>query len=72
MRSPNKDLTQLIDEATKQGWVITRRNNGHLKWVSPTGYIVFSGYTPSDVRSIKNTIRELRVGGFITIKKKGK
>jgi hypothetical protein len=69
MRSPDKDLTQLMRKAEAQGWVIERRNNGHLKWVSPKGYIVFTGFTHSDPRSIKNVIQELRVGGFIHIKK---
>lgn len=69
MKSPDKELTQLIQKAEAQGWVITRRNNGHLRWLSPTGYIVFSAFTPSDKRAIKNTIKQLRVGGFIFIKK---
>lgn len=69
MKSPNKDVTQLIQEAKAQGWVVTRKHSGHLKWVSPTGHIVFTGFTPSDKRAIKNTITQLRIGGFIVIKK---
>jgi hypothetical protein len=69
MRSPDKELTQLMRKAETQGWVIERRRNGHFKWVSPEGHIVFTGGTHSDPRSIKNVIQELRVGGFIHIKK---
>jgi hypothetical protein len=69
MRSSNKNLTQLMQEAKTQGWTIERRKNGHLKWVSPMGYVVFTSFTPSDPRAINNVIQDLRVGGFIHIKK---
>jgi predicted RNA binding protein YcfA (HicA-like mRNA interferase family) len=67
-----KDLKQLILQAEDQGWQILKTNGDHLKWVSPTGLVVFSGATPSDRRALKNITRELRVRGFIEIKKKNK
>lgn len=70
--SSNKDFRQLIQEAERQGWEVTKTNGGHLRWASPSGRVVFSAFSPSDGRALKNTMRELRIGGFITIKQKGK
>ena len=50
----DKNLNDLIKIATAQGWVITIRNNNHLKWKSPSGFVYFSSYTPSDFRAVKN------------------
>jgi len=70
--SSNKDFRALIDEATKQGWEVTKTNGGHLRWLSPTGKVVFSSFSPSDRRAIKNTMSQLRLNGYIIIEKKGK
>lgn len=70
--SSNKDFRQLIQEAEDQGWEVSKTKGGHLRWLSPSGRVVFSAFSPSDGRALKNTIRELRIGGFITIKQKGK
>ena len=70
--SSNKDFRQLIKQAEEQGWVVTTTNGGHLRWTGPTGRVVFSAFSPSDHRALKNIEKELRVGGFITIKQKKK
>jgi hypothetical protein len=67
-----KDLKVLMDDATSQGWVITKTNGGHFKWLSPLGMFFFSAQTPSDHRALKNIKRDLRMYGFIEIVKKGK
>ena len=69
----NKELQSLIKQAESQGWQVLHLKGGHLKWVSPVSdRVVFTAFSPSDVRAIKNITRELRVSGFITIKQKGK
>lgn len=68
-----KDLKVLMDQATTQGWVITKTNGGHFKWVSPIGKFFFSAQTPSDHRALQNVKKDLRLNGFIEIvRKKGK
>jgi predicted RNA binding protein YcfA (HicA-like mRNA interferase family) len=67
-----KDFQQLVKQAESQGWVVTKTNGSHLRWLSPTGRIVFSTSTPSDKRGLLNTIKELRVGGFVTLKQKNR
>jgi len=59
--SPNRDLRNLIELAQAQGWVVERRNNNHLKWTSPTGYVVWSASTPSDRRALRNIARYLKI-----------
>jgi predicted RNA binding protein YcfA (HicA-like mRNA interferase family) len=70
--TPNKDLNQLIERAEKQGWVVTVRNNNHLKWTAPNGGVVFTGFTPSDRRVTLNITKDLRKYGFIVVSRKGK
>lgn len=70
--SSNKEFRALIEQATKQGWEVTKTNGGHLRWLSPTGRVVFSSFSPGDRRAVKNTVSQLRLNGFITIEKKGK
>lgn len=71
-KSSNKDFNKLIKDAEAQGWAVDVTHGGHLKWTSPTGKIVFSAFSPSDHRSLKNTVSQLKVGGFIIIKQKRK
>lgn len=65
-----KEMHQLVRQAMLQGWIVTRTKGSHLKWTSPAGDIVISSSTPSDPRTIKNTKRDLRIRGFIEIRKK--
>lgn len=68
----SKDVNVLIKQAQKQGWEVTITKGMHLKWVSATGSFFFSACTPSDVRTVKNIKRDLRLNGFVEIKKKNK
>lgn len=68
----NKDLAQLIKEVEKAGWVVILNKNCHLKWVSPTGRFFFTASTPSDHRAIKNIKRDLKLHGFIEVKKQNR
>lgn len=44
------------------GWSATRQRSGHYKITGP-GVLVFTGSTPSDWRSRRNLIGELRRAG---------
>jgi hypothetical protein len=72
MRLTNKELGELIADAEEQGWVVGRRTNGHLKWVSPKGEVVFSSSSPSDPRAVSNIKRDLFRYGLIKLERKGK
>jgi hypothetical protein len=70
MAITNKDMKELAKEAEHQGWVITLRNNSHMKWTSPTGAVVFTSATPSDRNAINQIRRNLVMNGFVYIHKK--
>lgn len=67
-----KMWADLIRQAERQGWKVTVTPGGHLKWTAPNGKVVFSAYSPSDSRALKNSVSQLRLAGFIEVKKKGK
>jgi predicted RNA binding protein YcfA (HicA-like mRNA interferase family) len=66
----SKDVNNLIKEAERQGWLIVMTRNSHLKWTSPTGAFFFSSSTPSDWRVVMKITKDLRMNGFIEIKRK--
>jgi hypothetical protein len=68
MKTKNKEINSLIVIAEKQGWNITQSRSGHIKWLSPTGAIVFSAFSPSDRHAYKNIKKQLIAKG-IEIKK---
>lgn len=68
--SRNKDVNDLIKEAEKQGWVVTTTKNSHLKWRSPVGGFFYSSSSPSDWRVVMKITQDLRMNGFIEIKRK--
>ena len=72
VRLPNKDISQLVVKAEKQGWEITVTNGTHLKWVSPLGEIMYSSMTPRHPVTIKKIKKDLRLRGFIEIKQNRK
>jgi len=72
MKLTNKELGELIADAEEQGWVVSRRANSHLKWVSPGGEVVFSSASPSDPRAVSNIKRDLFRYGLIKLERKGK
>lgn len=68
----NKDIKQLIGQATKQGWRVERTRNDHLKWIPPQGAFIISASTPSDSRAIKHITKSLEKAGFVSPKTRQK
>ena len=62
-------MKSLLELAKKQGWEVERNKNNHIKFLSPSGGIVFVSSTPSDHRALENIKRDLRVNGLVIIKK---
>ncbi len=63
--TPDRELCKIARIAMKKGWSVTKTGGSHLKWVPPSGKgFVFSPSTPSDSRSNKNTIAQLRRAGL--------
>lgn len=59
--STDKDLNEFCNEMVKnEKWEITFANNGHLKWMHPSGAMFFSSQTPSCSRTVENTKRNLK------------
>jgi len=65
----HKDIRELANFAEKNGWIVTYRNGGHLKWVSPAGQFFFSSSTPSDRYGVAQIKRDLRRCGLIADEK---
>ncbi len=62
---PNKEARKIARQAVKVGWRCDRTKNGHYRLLSPCGqHIVVLGSTPSDSRSFKNSLAELRRAGL--------
>jgi len=61
------DIEDLAQAAKEQGWSLGTTKKGHLRWVPPDPKkpIVIGSGTPSDHRSIKNFLGQLRRSGFI-------
>lgn len=64
MKGAPKELTVLIRKAERQGWIVTRRKNNHLKWQSPIGDSVWSSGTPSDINAVFQIQRNLKQHGY--------
>ncbi|KXV45941.1 hypothetical protein AD945_17490 [Gluconobacter albidus] len=60
MNGLHSDMRQLRRQAAAMGWSASRTNGGHLRWTHETGGQVFSPSTPSDVRSIRNTLAQIK------------
>lgn len=62
----NKDIKQLIAALREQGWRVEPSKGGHHRAYPPAGKgrPVFLPGTPSDHRSLANTIAQLRQRGF--------
>jgi len=61
------DIDDLAKAAREQGWVLGKTSKGHHRWVPPdrTKKIVIGSGTPSDYRSNKNFLGQLRRSGFV-------
>lgn len=64
-----KWLSDLIKRAEKAGWIVTTRRGGHLQWTPPgDGQFVITSASPSDWRSRKHILRDLRVYGGLDLR----
>jgi hypothetical protein len=64
MANVKKDLKRLIREAEKQGWRVKPTTKGWMLY-SPDGeWMETLHRTPSDWRSLQNTISRMRKHGF--------
>ena len=62
----SRDVRQLVAALREQGWRVELTKNGHYRAYPPAGAgsPVFLPGTPSDHRSLANTIALLRRRGF--------
>lgn len=60
----NKEVRRLIKELREQGWRVEKRTSKSVAF-SPDGRVfVPIHHTPSDKRSMQNTISQLKRGGY--------
>ncbi|MGV8845799.1 MAG: hypothetical protein ACOH1Y_11495 [Propionicimonas sp.] len=59
------EMAVMMKAAARQGWVVTPTRGNHIKWLAPSGAIVFSASTPSDVRAYRNMASDLRKRGLV-------
>ncbi|MEJ5869340.1 hypothetical protein WDV85_16540 [Pseudokineococcus sp. 5B2Z-1] len=63
---PSKEMRALIKELEDQGWRVVLARSGHYKAFPPdkSQSMVTMPSTPSDHRSMRNTIRDLKHSGY--------
>lgn len=60
-----KETRAIVREAERQGWRVEVGGGGHLTLYAPDGEgVVTVAATPSDYRSLENSISDLRKHGF--------
>ncbi|MBB4931350.1 hypothetical protein F4561_002170 [Lipingzhangella halophila] len=60
-----RELRKFARLARARRWRIEVKGSGHLAWIPPCGRgTVFTSSTPSDPRTIKNVIAQLRRAGL--------
>ena len=75
MSNDRKTIQELKKQAEAQGWTVLYTKAGHWKWIAPdpANGMVICGSTPSDFYTLNLLRRDLRVRGFVEVKKqKGK
>lgn len=61
----NKEVKKLVRDLMAQGWdVDDTRRSGHIRAAAPDGALVFFASTPSNNRTIKNTVSQLKRYGY--------
>lgn len=55
---------RIAAHAVAAGWTIRRTRRGHLLWTAPDGTRVVTAGTPSDWRSLRNDLAQLRRAGL--------
>lgn len=63
IRLNNKDMRTLAGYAEAKGWEVTRTSS-HVQFTSPDGKRVTTSSTPSDWRTLRNTVADLRRAGL--------
>jgi predicted RNA binding protein YcfA (HicA-like mRNA interferase family) len=66
------DMRRLAQLAREQGWTMTRTGGNHVLWTGPSGHRVVVPSSPSDHRSLPNTINHLRQAGLDVPRKRAK
>ena len=59
-----REFAPFARQAVLRGWRVEPTKNLHLKWVAPSGAIIFSSSTPSDRRAALNLRSQLRREGL--------
>ncbi len=60
-----KEIREIVEEAQRQGWRVRPLKSGHVLLLAPDGKSTATlPGTPSDWRSLKNAIAEMRRAGF--------
>jgi len=60
----HKELKEIVRELHKQGFETKVRNNGHVAVYKGREYVATFGGTPSDLRSVKNSLAKCKQHGF--------
>ncbi|WP_163557532.1 type II toxin-antitoxin system HicA family toxin [Halomonas sp. NO4] len=60
MKTPSKRVKPLIDYAHRHGFEVSMTRKNHLKFRRPGYPTIFTSSTPSDNRTVKNTLSQLR------------
>jgi len=69
---PSKEIKTLIKDLEDQGWRVVLARSGHYKAYPPdkSQSMVTMPSTPSDHRSMRNTIRDLKHSGYLEKKER--
>ena len=51
---------EVLAEMEEHGWVLRMTQGNHVQWKHPSGAVVIGSSTPSDHRTWKNHLAELR------------
>lgn len=66
MASTNKEIKELIREAERQGWRVSKTKKGHIRFFAPDGETILTAPgTPSEHRWLNNLLPQLRRYGFV-------
>lgn len=53
----------IAEKVEPHGWTWEKTGSNHLRWRGPNGGVVFTGFTSSDHRAIKNALRDFKRQG---------
>lgn len=64
--SDKKTTNAILNALDAQGFTYRKTGSGHYQVRDPEGFVIaIMAATPSDYRSIKNTLSDLRRAGFV-------